>query len=73
MWKQAFHLKARNARKGKYLIPANVVNVCFRQLLLKYSDYSDKLMFFDRIDYPMLASNLRNDLEHTLRSSFLVV
>ena len=29
--------------------PDYVVNVSFRQLLLKYSDYSGKLSFFDRI------------------------
>ncbi len=31
------------------LDPDHVVNVCFRQLVLKYSDYSGKLTFFDRI------------------------
>jgi hypothetical protein len=27
-----------------------IVNVCFRQSLLKYSDYSGKLTFFDKND-----------------------
>jgi hypothetical protein len=27
-----------------------IVNVCFRQSLLKYSDYSGKLIFFDKND-----------------------
>jgi hypothetical protein len=34
-------------RQWEILDPNHVVNVCFRQPLLKYSDYSAKLKIFD--------------------------
>lgn len=49
LWKLGFILNARNItdclQKG-ILNRQSVVNVCFRQLVLKYSDYSGKLSFF---------------------------
>ena len=43
-------MTATFAGNREYLILADVVNVCFRQLVVKNSDYSGKLKFFDRID-----------------------
>lgn len=48
-------LRRSFAVKREYLILTDVVNVCFRQLVVKNSDYSGKLKFFGRIDFDALC------------------
>ncbi len=49
--KDSYFLFAVNLRTWEILDPIPVVNVCFRQVVSKYSDYSAKISFFVCNDY----------------------